>query len=393
MKKAQNQVPLILIFVLALFIVYILWINPSDRAKILGLNDNAPSNNTGNTSSSIDRVVFTKNIGYVGRQTGNAVGTHSFGSLGISYPLVNESVVEKGSAVLTANVLLKGSTRISIPGEYSSVTVRARVGEVVGTPNLEIKSGNIVLFKSGISKNQNVDLEVEAAKIIGGSLEVSCQWRGLLFWQSQKCELLDFEVVKQYYSNVNPVETLDFSVTSGEARGSNYKLCFKVDDSSNLGALTAKINDAKIYSASPLARSASYCVKNSLSSADLTVGTNILELSAEAGGVYDLSNVSLTVFEESAEASNQTFYFSVPSNVYSKASSFTIEINVDSVIDEGGLDVVLGNVYYFLGPNDLVEGLNLIDVSKNEVMSGTNKMRVESSTGRFKIGDLRLVWE
>ena len=146
---------------------------------------------------------FKESIGYIGRSTGSAVGTHNFGSVSLAYPLINESVLEKSTAVLTANILLKGSTKIVIPDDYSSVLVSARIGDVVGTPNLEIKSANTLLYKSGISKNQNVNLVVDADKIIGDSIEVSCQWRGLLFWQSQKCELLDFEIVKYYYSDVN----------------------------------------------------------------------------------------------------------------------------------------------------------------------------------------------
>ena len=391
-KKGQIQVPLLLLLILGLFLLYLLWINPSDRAKILGIDESSSSTSV-NSSSSVDKVVFSKNIGFIGRRTGNSIGTHDFSSVSVSYPLVNESVLPKGSAVLIANVLLKGSTRVTIPGSYSSVIVRMRVGDVVGTPNIEIKTGNVILYRSAISKNQNIDLNIDGAKIIADSLEVSCNWKGLAFWQSQKCELLDFEVVKQAYSSVNPVEVRDFSVSNSESQGDNFKLCFTVDNSVNSGSLSIDLNGFEIYNANPLTRSAAYCIRNSLSSSDISSGTNILGFSASEGGVYDLKDVSFITYEESSDASNQTFYFSIPSSVYDKALRFRVEFFVDDIVDAGGLDVVLGNVYYYLGPNDLVEGLNSIDVDKSDVISGTNKMRVESSTGRFKIGDFSLVWE
>ena len=109
--------------------------------------------------------------------------------------------------------------------------------------------------------------------------------------------------------------------------------------------------------------------------------------------MYDLDNVSFNVFEKSLTASNKTFYFNVPSTVYDDARRFTVQMQVEEIIDQGGMDLVIGNVYYYLGSGEIVEGLNLVDVEKTDVKSGTNKMRVESSTGRFKIKDLKLVWE
>lgn len=391
MSKAQFGVPLLLLVVLGLLILYILWVNPSERAKILGLDDSVKTQP--NTTSSEDKTVFTKTIGYVGRKTGSAIKTHTFDDLKLEYPLVDEVVISKSTAVLTANVLLKGSTRVSIPGDYSQVVVNARIGGVVGTPNLEIKSGNVLIYKSQIAKNQNINLVIDAAKITGDSLEVSCQWKGLLFWESQKCELLDFEVVKQGYSSINPSETHDLTLTSAEGEGENFKLCFTVAESDNSAPLNILLNSVPVYSASPSNRSAPYCVRESLSTVDLSTGENLVVFSADPGGAYGLEDVSLIVFEKSLEASNQTFYFSIPGSIYDKASKYVLSLDVEEIIDVGGLDVVVGNVYYYLSPADIVEGVNLIDISIDEMLEGTNKMRVESSTGRFKIGDLKLLWE
>ena len=393
MSKAQAQVPLLLLLILGLFILYILWINPAERAKILDIDTTTPGSNNTGASVSDDNVVFSDSIGYIGRSTGSAVGNHVFGSISLAYPLINESVLEKSTAVLTANVLLKGSTKIVIPQSYSTVLVNARIGEVVGTPNLEIKSANTLLYQSGISKNQNVDLVVDADKIIGDSIEVSCQWRGLLFWQSQKCELLDFEIVKQYFSEVNVVEVFDFTASSNEARGDNFKLCFEIDNSNNVGRLNINLNDVQVYSASPVERDAAYCVRDSISVVDLNSGVNIVEFYSNAGGVYELDNISLIVYETSLEESNKTLYFSVPSSVYDDAESFVFQVNVEEIIEAGYLEFIVGNTDYAFNPSEIFEGLLLVDIDKEDVKSGTNKLRVESSSGRFKIGELKMLWD
>ncbi|MBR9679285.1 MAG: hypothetical protein GON13_03385 [Nanoarchaeota archaeon] len=392
MRRAQIQIPLLLLLILGLFILYLLWINPSERAKILNINTTSPISTNPDNSVSVDNVVFSNSIGYIGRSTGDAVGNHFFDSVSLAYPLINESILEKSTAVLTANILLKGSTKIVIPNDYSSVLVKARIGEVVGTPNLEIKSANTLLYKSAISKNQNINLVVDADKMVGDSLEVSCQWRGLLFWQSQKCELLDFEIVKQYFSNINVVEVFDFTVSSIEAKGNNFKLCFKVTESDNSGSLSVNFNDVQIYSASPIKRDAAYCVKDSVSVVDLNSGVNIVEFSSSKGGVYDLSDVSLIVYETSQEASNKTLYFSVPSSVYDDAESFVFQVSVDEIIEAGYLEFIVGNTDYVFNPGEIFEGLLLVDIDKEDVKSGTNKLRVESSSGRFKIGNLKMLW-
>ena len=99
MRKGQLNVPLLLLVILGLFILYLLWVNPSERAKILGLNDTVPSDGGSNVSET-SKVVFTQSLGYIGRSTGSAVGTHNLGNIDLSYPLINETVHEKSTVVL-----------------------------------------------------------------------------------------------------------------------------------------------------------------------------------------------------------------------------------------------------------------------------------------------------
>ncbi len=393
MSKAQIQVPLILVVMVGLFIVYLLFVSPGERAQILGINTTVPGTVNQTAPQTPSNLVFSKNLGYIGRKTGNDIGDFSFGNLYLQYPLANQSVLEKGTTVLTSNILLKGSTSVTISGNYSGVTISGRVGSVEGTPNIVIQTGNVILYKGPAVKNQNINLYVDAAKIVANSVQVSCEWSGLLFWQSQKCELLDFGITKQAYMDVNPNEIHDFTATGTQAAGDDFKLCFNIDGSVNSAPMNVSINDVEVYNAQPVARSAAYCVRNSISNVGISQGTNTIEFSAAPGSVYNLSSTTLSIYEKSQEASNQTFYFNVPNNVYSQASSFLLSFNVNSILDTGGLDIVIGNIYYYLGPDQIVPGQNFVQVKKSDISSGTNIMRVESSTGRFLIGELNMTWE
>ncbi len=392
MKRGQASISIIIFIVLGMFIFYILFVTPSERASLLQLDTNKVEEKDIEKEEPVN-TIFEKEIGYIGKKTGSLIKEHSIDTMKLEYPPVEEIVWEKGTAVLTANVLFKGEMKTTIPGDYAFVSVSANVGEVIGTPRLEITSNDIILFTGEILKNQQINLKVNSAKIVGDSIEISCEWHGLIFWKQQKCELADLEIRKVSYNPINPTDTRQVTLSKKEGDGGSYKLYFEVNDAVNDANLRVNINGVQVFDEAPLNRSEPYSIRGSLGSVDFVEGENLIDFSIEPSASYELDNIKLNMYETVSEESNLTFYFNISDKIYTGSKSFLVIFNVEEISESGGLDIIFNNKEYWFAPSQIIVGENILNVKKEDLNIGANKMRIHSSTGRFRIGKMQMLWE
>jgi len=393
MKHGQAGVAVILFVVLGLFMFYLLFVTPTERLSLLGLNEEEKNQTQPPQISESTNQIFSREIGYIGKKTGSLLREHELEAMDLAYPPVEEVIWEKGTAVLTANILFKGELSTLIPGDYAFVRVTGRIGDVIGTPVLKIGSNNIAIYSSEILRNQEINLAIDASKISGDALEISCEWHGLAFWKQQKCELLDLEIIKVSYALVNPQDTREVTITRSESQGGSYKLLFSIDSSNNTANLGVSVNGVLVYEEAPFARDEQYFIRGSLSSVDLSEGQNLIDFLVEPGASYALSDITLQTFEKESEESNITFYFNLSNTIYAGARNFTVVFSVEEITEAGGLDVIFNNKGYWFAPSQLVTGDNWLNVKREDLSAGANRVRISSSTGRFRIGTMRMYWE
>lgn len=393
MKKGQVAITVILFIILAMFLIYILWVTPSERMNLLGLNETDNDNTTNGQIAEENNTVFSVSVGYIGKRTGALIEQHKLDGMQLFYPAVEESVDGKKTAVLTANVLFNGELKTVIPGDYSFVTVTTVIGNVVGTPKLEITSGKTVLYSGEIAKNQEINFKIDESKISGDIIEISCQWHGLAFWTQQSCELIDLEIIKTEFKEVNPDDTRQIILSEEEINGGTYQLSFRINEAVNNNTLLVILNNVQIYEDSPENRTESYNVKGAVGSVDLVEGSNLMQISSAPGSSYSLTNITFGVYEKVLEESNVTYYFNVPSEVYLFADKFLVSMTVQEITERGGLDIIFNNIEYYLAPSTIVTGENWFDIKVEDLNSGANKLRISSSTGRFRIGNFKVIWE
>jgi len=393
MGRGQGAVPAIMILLIGLVMFYLLWIQPGDRSDILGLNDSTGATQITNPEST-SNIIFSQPIGYVGRGTGQALQTINLGSFQVSYPETATVILARDTAVLTANILSAGKIETTLSGEYASADVSFVVGDIKGSPKIRVISAGTDLFTEQASAGQSVNLSISAGRIIDDDLKVVCSWSGLVFWEQQSCELDNLTISKVVYTNVNPTVFKDFSVGSNINLAEDVKLSFRIGNGSvNKNDLIIRANDVSLYSARPSNMSTLYIVRSDVITSRISQGANNLMFEALSGSVYNIENAVLQIFEKVGAASNKTFYFTIPNDVYTSKNLFILNITVDNIIDSGGLDFVLNNVYYYLSPDQITTGSNLITVSKSNLLAGANKARIESSTGRFNIDKVELMWQ
>ncbi len=394
MKNGQNAILFILVLSLGLFIFYILWVTPSERESLLGINRTVYGSGTNITitNQTVNKTLFTGTVGYVGRKTGKQIQSFKYDKVQLSYPLVGEYIQDKVNIALAANILFKGEMSIPLSGEYSLIRILGTISNVVGTPVLEISSGNSVISKSQILKNQELDVIINSSKVFNDKINIICQFYGLKLWEQQKCEINNLSVIRQDYKKVSTVQSFELKDVSNET-GGEVKIYFAVDGSNNGGSLKIRINDVNIYDANPAPRDTRYFARSDMDSLDFVQGINILELSVDKGGEYNLSNIEVNTFERETEATSFMQYFTIPKNVYVQAKSYLLSFEIEGIIDKGAMDVLFDKIGYFFSPEQLTEGKNLLTVKKEDLSEGVNRIKLQSSTGRFKITQINLIWE
>lgn len=394
--RGQGSIPAIIIVIIAGVLFYLLWVQSSTREDILGLNNSLPSEEGSspveNVTEDNKSLVLSGGVGYVGRRTGKAINSYSLGNVFISYPEVREFVLEKDSVVLSSNVFSSGKLRTVLSGDFSKIGISFNVKRVSGSPVIKVLSGGVELFSERVGEGEFVNLTVSSGRVINNELVVVCAWSGLMFWQEQLCELSGFKILESSFNPVSPRVVKSFSFNS-DSEPEDVKISFDVSNSVNVNDLIIRVNDVLVYKARPVNRSASYVVTTTAGTVGLSQGTNLVSFETLDGGEYDLSNVVLTVFEKVLSENSKTFYFNIGEELLNSKNNFVLSVNVDKIIERGGLTIVLNNVFYYLAPEQIAEGVNLINIKKERLVSGANVMRVESSTGRFRIGEVKLEWE
>ena len=391
-SKGQAGIPAILLVSLLLILFYIMWVKPSERNVFLDINTTKPgvSSSVGDSSADFDDYFLKTNVGYVGRKTGRLIDTFNFEDFVLDYGQKENFVVRGGSAVLISNVFSSSEFKTVIGEDFNSLYINFTASEIKGNPSVIIKSGEVELFEQPLKENQFVELSLASTKLPGNDLKIVCKFSSFNIFSGQKCDLSNVNVVVNHFEKIVPIQSFSFIANEKLVdQGGEVRLSFKVSKSVLESPLTVNVNKVLVDEDYYSNRSSEYLFKSNVNELGIVQGANSISFETNEGGVYSIKDAKLRVYEVSIEESSKTIYFEVD-DVIDSGSSYVLSFDVLNIIEPGFAEFNVGDHTYVVSKTNMIEGVNLINIQGSDLVKGGNRLRIDSSSGRFEIGELKL---
>jgi len=383
---------------IALFTFYVLWVSPDERRDLFGDLDNKPSGTTPDETAT--HSLLSTTIGSIGVATGTTPqdSTAEFNEI-ISYPK-NSTILSSASQYVLESTVFSSKnyevTATSVPADADSFLVKFKLVSYSGSPLVKVTAGSKTFYSSSPSAGSEYEVSVPASEVASGDkIRVSCAFEGLNIFAKNICTVENVVIERLSYLKQRDSLFKDFAMTSWDGNSATMKIFFKVNKSEPFGTLTMRINSVKVYEDKPESRDSYYVAETSTENTGLTKDANQLEVRTEKGGVYYLEGLKVAVYPVLTSEVNKTLFFVVPSDTYSRASKFYIIFDMQSIQKSGRLEFTFHDAGYtkYFNPEEISAGQMILEVPKDYLHSGTNKLTIFSTTGRFKIGDFSITWE
>ncbi|HLC58260.1 MAG TPA: hypothetical protein VJI68_00195 [Candidatus Nanoarchaeia archaeon] len=379
-KKAQSEggaVAVILIIIALFMVLYLLFISPEERERILD------SNNTGSSIGTSGRSSFSR-IELVAESPGLVTPTKEFAIVhrlpGVNIFLKEEPSFKPLSSDLTVSrtLLSENSPTLKFNLDHLEETTTASlifsVEESEGTLELEINDN--IFYSKQIQKKGVEIVEIPKSSLIDrNEIKFRVSSPGIAFWATNKYHLKDISV-KQEYVKRNREETRTFTITPQEKLNMlNTKL--KYSQTCNdplqdqLTTLDILINDKRSHTAE--VRCANTEEEIEIDPDSLIAGSNTITFRLEKG---DFTFNQLKIETESRESERPTYFFSLTDRQFDdiqrgrRGLKLQILMDNNQRVKNARILINSNNVLMQVERNDFVLDL------KDYVLEGTNFIKL-----------------
>lgn len=337
----------------------------------------------------VREILASKDVINLGTESKQSVRTMDLGSFSVGYSLEEETIESQDKIEVKRSVLVNQEGALSFSGEkarkaYVSFTVAqtnrygALIIEVNGKP-LETK----------ISELGNYRLELVNVNAGENTVKFSCESSGAKFWAPTTYVLTDIELIIE--TEAKKEKQIPFNVYGYEFDDwDKAKVSFEVKQSVRNAPLSIEVNGRQVYSEMPSSSAKKYEKEFSKLEASIKKGENTIVFKTAEGGDYQIQNAGLQIFFYAAgEVSSDYSDFRLSGGQFLKVQEGTEVLEVFFRADE----ILNSELMVFVNdkkqPFQIKQGDNIIVVDKDDLKSGTNKLKV-STYGRYTVRDLQV---
>jgi len=330
-KKGQKEggtVAVILVIIAFFMVLYILFIPPSDRDKLLNNPVQGSSQNNAGTFPVIE--LLTESPGLV--SPNSQFGTrHSMQDINLFVKTEPKIDVLSPNLAVKNGLFSKSFPKLKFSSQESSDTVRVSLNFFVSKASgeLRIKLNGQIVYSEELDSSGTKIIDIPPGRLQDeNELEFSVSSPGIAFWSSNVYNIKDI-VIKQEFSKVNSKESRIFSLSDSEAANiqvvtleytqvCNERLSFGTTN------FLIRIND-KRFSDSIL-NCANTDQKIDLDRSLIVSGKNSLSFELEDG---DFSFRQLSVFIKSSDSSFPAYQFSIPTSEFVNVKNNDKIVNIN----------------------------------------------------------------
>lgn len=382
------SIPIILIAFIAGFLMYIMWVNPSERLCFLGFCDSEG----GIPIEGKDSVgIASFDVGFIGGTSGEFLSSKIFEDITVSQLPIDEELFSDSEFTLNSNFLVSGNKKYDVNNFNNAsdyLYIKFRMASSKGNPSLRVVV-NGVIYEDTLLNNEMEVIIPPTELRENNKVKIVCQYHGLSFWNTQSCEVRDVAIAKRDYLVEDSAFEETFDISGAEEFAEKAVVTFVITNSNSKGALEVKLNGNTLYRGNPETGEIVQIKENS----DFLT-SNRLVFSSEKEGSYEISRFNLTLATGILEPEIKIFSFSVaPSNLNKQATIFA---EVKRTIVSGTIAFTLYpefTTYETRGVPEGFEGWISIPTSVEGLEEEENTIRIQSPSGRFEIGTMKIVLE
>lgn len=405
MKKAQGGavvVPAILAALIIFFLIYIIEVESSERARILG-EEGTSASETPTMEETKETILLEESVGYIGRATGNLIKKHALGDFSLSYPAIADEVFNENQIKLETNLLQKGGYTYEFKKteKTEKLQIAMTVSDFAGNPNFYVKVNGIAKYSGKLKKGEEILVDVPLNEISDKTeIKLECVFDSWIIWEVQSCTLSNFKVKEVWYKKEQEKQSASLALGSDEVKGGSIKLLFKVNESAGEN-LIIKLNNVVLYQGKP--EKGQIVFKEANTSAFGLGENNALNLEAEKGSQYSIEGLELDIYEPVTNSTRKESSFLVSSTDLAKARNFWLYLTMDEVIVDGTLEITFSGKQTIeltpMCPTSMSGCTSYFKTGENKIklekawISDSNILVLKSASGRFRISKIKVVWE
>ncbi len=386
-RGAQDPyaLPLIITTFLALFIAYLMWVQPQERLCFLGFCEDIE------TTSVYENKLQSFEIGYVGGLEKETLETISLDSVEISDFPNSDTLIAESDFDLNSNFFLSGAKKFKINDfdlNSDFMRINFKLESFAGNPGIKLIINNNPFYLGTDYEN---NIQIPSSNLSADNeIKIVCQYHGLEFWKKQSCSIKDFKVLSDYYDGRKKIEEREFTLNNPNNIGF-VELNFYVENSTNGKNLNVSINDFPIFIGTPTKGRSVQITEEAGSLVNLIKlrNNNKISFIAEKDSRFLLKNILLNFKAKEISAQSKTISFEVKEGQAEKDAQ--IIANITEVVLPGIIDFTLYPSHITIEKNIEGEGILIVGIDSKYIEEGINNLKIDSPNGRFKIKDIKIV--
>ncbi|MDD5181858.1 MAG: hypothetical protein PHC66_01655 [Candidatus Nanoarchaeia archaeon] len=402
MKRGQDRgyaVPLILLGFLGVFLLYIILVYPSERAKLLNIDTD-----NGEEVSPLGEgteVLYSSGERFeVGRAVGSEVFSWKLNNAIVSHAAVPKTLDSTANRVMSATLVSSDTESFSANNlnlaNTKDVVVKLNIESIKGNPKIQIILNKTMIYeKAAAAGETNIRIQPGLLDEDSNPIYVKVLHQGAAFWSVQSVSFNSINIDQYYYDPENSISPQNVIISENNYRGSRVNLIFNVTSAVTDGELNIAIQKpgaAKtvVWSGAPElgVATASFDIDQ------IGIGENIISFEAKKGGEYAIANTTLKFFAESQPPAIKTYSFDIEASKLYSGRVIMLGVKVDRIIEPGSLFFTVGAspLSYYFPSADIASGAwSYTQLDKGKLKELGNKIILDSVNGRFSISGLMII--
>ena len=401
-KRGQDRgyaVPLILLGFLGMFLLYIILVYPSERAKLLGTESETEIDVSPLGGDS--EVLYTSGEKIeVGRAIGQEVFTWRMNPAEVSHAAVPKTLDSTANRVMSGSLISSDTEAFSANNinidNTKEVVVSLNIDSVKGNPNIQIILNKTLIYDKAAEKGEmKIRIQSGLLNSVSNPIYVKVTHQGPFFWSTQSVNFNSIKIDQYYYEPSNAVNSQKVILGENNYKGSRVNMVLNVTKAITDGDLTISIQKqggekTVVWSGAP----EKGIITASFDISAIGLGENTISLEAEKGGEYAVASMTLKFFAESQPPAMKTYSFDIEGEKLFSGRQILLGVKVDRIIEPGELFFTVGAspLSYYLPSGELASGTwSYAALDKGKLRELGNKIILDSISGRFSISGLMVI--
>lgn len=402
-KKAQGTgyaVPVILLGFLGLFLIYIILVYPSERAKLLTLDDWKTDELKSPLGEDTSIIYSSAETFEVGRSIGQEVFSWKLSDVSVSHAAVPKTVDSISNRMMYATLVTSDTHNFNANNlnldNTKEVAIKMNIAEVKGNPKIQILLNKTLVYeKTAVPGEMTIKLQPGLLNEAENPIHVRVKHQGAAIWSRQSINFDSINIEQYYYDPTNSVSSQTLIIPQNKYQGSRVIFEFNITNAVTDGEL--KINIQKPGSQKTTVWSGLTepgIISASVDISKIGVGDNIIQFEADKGGAYTIAAPKIKFIAEAQPPATKVYSFDIDRDDLYSGGMFVLGIKVNRIIEPGSLFFKVGtsDVSYYFPSEELASGTwSYVPISTYKLKDLGNKITLDSVNGRFNIDGFMII--